>query len=468
MTRRAHAAQRAAQAPPADMPGPAAVEVAARHVRIGDDWAATLAVTGYPAEVSPGWLEPLLSLPRAASTSPCTSSRSPLRWPRPGCAASAPAWNPAAAPAPTGASWTTRTPSPPPTTPASWPTGWPAARASCSASACTSPSTPAREDELAAEVAAVRAAGRVAAAGHRPGHLPLPARAGSRRCPAGTDQLMLRRTMDTAALAASFPFTCPDLPRDPASPDALPGVLYGANTAGPGLVAWDRWAQPTTTTPSPSPRPAPGSPTSPSWRSSGPLYQGTECWVIDPEDEYARLAACRRRRVRAPGRRRGAPEPVRPARRRARPRPDALTRRALFIHTVIAVLLGGQPPPGGAGRPGPGDHDRLPARPGSPPTPAPGPGPPRCCPPWPPRCAPAKTDGRDRAGGPAGPVHRGHPLRRCSPGRPPPAPTATSSSSRLRDVPDELNAAATLLALDATWRQVSDPAQPPAPPHHRR
>ena len=50
--------------------------------------------------------------------------------------------------------------------------------------------------------------------------------------------------MDTAALAASFPFTSPDLPRDPADPQALPGILYGVNTAGPGLVAWDRWAQP--------------------------------------------------------------------------------------------------------------------------------------------------------------------------------------------------------------------------------
>ena len=49
-----------------DMPGPAVVEVAARHVRTGDDWSATLAVTGYPAEVSAGWLEPLLSYPGPA------------------------------------------------------------------------------------------------------------------------------------------------------------------------------------------------------------------------------------------------------------------------------------------------------------------------------------------------------------------------------------------------------------------
>src|SRR5487761_1171520 len=44
-------------------PGAPDVEVAARHLRIGDDYAATLAVTGYPAEVAPGWLEPLLSYP---------------------------------------------------------------------------------------------------------------------------------------------------------------------------------------------------------------------------------------------------------------------------------------------------------------------------------------------------------------------------------------------------------------------
>ena len=59
----------------------------------------------------------------------------------------------------------------------------------------------------------------------------------------GTDALMIRRTMDTAALAAAFPFSSPDLPRDPAAPDPLPGVLYGASASGPGLVAWDRWQQ---------------------------------------------------------------------------------------------------------------------------------------------------------------------------------------------------------------------------------
>ncbi len=147
----------------------------------------------------------------------------------------------------------------------------------------------ATEDDLAAETAAVRAL----AASLLLVTVPATFRSlqgWATTLPAGTDALLLRRTMDTAALAASFPFTSPDLPRDPASPNALPGVLYGANTAGPGLVAWDRWAA--------------DNHNSVTLAASGAgksylakleilrsLYQGTECWVIDPEDEYARLAA---------------------------------------------------------------------------------------------------------------------------------------------------------------------------------
>ena len=120
-----------------DMPGPPSVEVAARHVRTGDDWSATLAVTGYPAEVSAGWLEPLLSYPGRARRHLAHRADPGRGRRRPAAPPARPAGIRAAAPAPTGASWTTRTPRPPPTTPATWPTGWPGARASCSASACT-------------------------------------------------------------------------------------------------------------------------------------------------------------------------------------------------------------------------------------------------------------------------------------------------------------------------------------------
>jgi hypothetical protein len=61
--------------------------------------------------------------------------------------------------------------------------------------------------------------------------------------PLGVDALKLRRTLDTTAIAAAFPFTSPDLPAtDPAQPGATTGVLYGVNAASTGLIVWDRWA----------------------------------------------------------------------------------------------------------------------------------------------------------------------------------------------------------------------------------
>src|SRR5207247_3552139 len=40
-----------------------AVEVTPRYLRVGDGYCATLAVTGYPAEVGAAWPQPLLSWP---------------------------------------------------------------------------------------------------------------------------------------------------------------------------------------------------------------------------------------------------------------------------------------------------------------------------------------------------------------------------------------------------------------------
>ncbi|MEU6965612.1 hypothetical protein [Streptomyces chrestomyceticus] len=42
---------------------PEAVTVAPRHLEVGDAWVASFAVTGYPREVQPGWLQPLLTYP---------------------------------------------------------------------------------------------------------------------------------------------------------------------------------------------------------------------------------------------------------------------------------------------------------------------------------------------------------------------------------------------------------------------
>ena len=45
------------------IPSPAALSVTPSHVRVGDGYAATYVVCGYPAEVGPAWLDPLLSYP---------------------------------------------------------------------------------------------------------------------------------------------------------------------------------------------------------------------------------------------------------------------------------------------------------------------------------------------------------------------------------------------------------------------
>src|SRR4029450_13752159 len=71
--------------------------------------------------------------------------------------------------------------------------------------------------------------------------------------PLGLDQLRLQRTMDTAAVAACFPFASADLPhRSPGegwwggtcAPRGTCGVLVWRNLRTQGLVCWDRWPQP--------------------------------------------------------------------------------------------------------------------------------------------------------------------------------------------------------------------------------
>ena len=207
----------------ADMPGPPGVEVGVRHVRVGDDYAATLAVTGYPAEVAAGWLEPLTAYPGRLDVTlhiepiPPAVAAERLRRQR-----------------------------------ARLESG---RRAGADRGQLDDPETEAAaedarelayriargegklfrlglyltihassEDELTAEVTAVRALASSLLL------VTVPATFRSLQgwattLPAGTDALQLRRTMDTAALAAAFPFTSPDLPRDPAAPNALPGVV---------------------------------------------------------------------------------------------------------------------------------------------------------------------------------------------------------------------------------------------------
>ena len=281
--------------------------------------------------------------------------------------------------------------------------------------------------------------------------------------------------MDTAALAAAFPFTSPDLPRDPAAPDALPGVLYGVNTAGPGLVAWDRWAADNHNSVTLA---ASGAGKSylaklEILRSAVP---GHRVLGHRPRRRVRPPRRRGRRRLRPPGRAGRAPQPVRPARRRARPRPDTLTRRALFLHTVIAVLLGGEPSPAERAaldkaimtayqQAGITADPRTWARPAP------------LLPALAAALRAAKTAGRDRAGRPARPVHRGHPRRpvrradhhppRRAPGRLLACATSPTSCARPRpcspwtpsggQVSDPARRRRRLITVDEAWLLMRDP-----------
>jgi hypothetical protein len=434
------------------LPAPPAVEVAARHVEIDGDCAATLAVTGYPAEVAPGWLEPLTSYPGRLDIAlhiepvPPAVAADRLRRQRARLESSRRTWAGQGRlddPATEAAAEDARA------------LAYQVARGEGKLFRLGLYLTVHGEDpdDLAGQVAGVRALAdslllSTAPATYRS------LQGWVTTLPAGTDALMIRRTLDTASLAAAFPFSSPDLPRDPAAPDALPGVLYGASASGPGLVAWDRWAQDNHNSVTLATSGA-GKSYLGKLEISRQLYQGTECWVVDPEDEYARLCAALGGayiHLGAPGVHLNPfdlPDP-------ARARPDALMRRALFGHTVIAVLTGAEPAPAEKAaldkaimaayhHAGITSDRRTWARPA-------------------PLLADLAAALRADATPPAVtladrlvPYTDGTHSALFS------APTTTRPAGHLvvfslRDLPEELKAIGTLLALDATWRRVSDPA----------
>jgi len=161
--------------------------------------------------------------------------------------------------------------------------------------------------------------------------------------PLGHDGLNQRRVMDTDALATAFPLACPDLPGPlPGEGATAGGVLYGVNVASGGIVWWDRWAQDNHNAVVLA-RSGAGKSYLVKLDVLRQLYDGVHVAVIDPEDEYTALAEAvdgRVVRLGAPGVRIN-PFDIPHGTNRL----DALTRRALFLHTLIGVLLGEQPPP---------------------------------------------------------------------------------------------------------------------------
>jgi type IV secretory pathway VirB4 component len=282
--------------------------------------------------------------------------------------------------------------------------------------------------------------------------------------PFGCDELGTRRVMDTAAVAATFPFTSPDLPTpDPLSGSGGEGVLYGFNLGSSGLVCWDRFAA--------------DNHNAVILGSSGSgksyftklellrsLYRGVHGYVIDPEDEYTRLTTA----VGGAVIRLGAPgvsfNPLdlplhRDNAGRLHTSADAVHTRALFLHTFLTALLGveldpteravlddaiattytaaGITPddPAGWSRPAPLLAD----------------------------LGATLADDPDPAG--RGLAARLRPYSHGAHSRLFQAPTSTTPagalvSFSLRALPEELRPAATMLVLDHIWRQVNDTATP--------
>ncbi|MDZ5446752.1 DUF87 domain-containing protein [Micromonospora sp. 4G57] len=320
---------------------PASVEVTPRMLRVGDGYAATLVVTGYPAEVGPAWLEPLLSwpgrldlalhidpLPAPVAASRLRSQRARFESSRRADSGRGKLPDPAVeAAADDAADLAERL----------------ARGAAKLFRVGLYLTVHARtEDELLEACAQVKAAAASTLIEVQPAtwrHL-----AGwTTTLPLATDSLQMRRTMDTAALAAAFPLASADLPAPlPGDPPTEGGLLYGVNPDSGGIVWWDRWAQENHNSVVLA-RSGAGKSYFVKLEILRNLYQGVQIAVIDPEDEYLRLAD-------AVG---GAIVRLGAAGVRVNPldlpagdtRPDVLTRRGLFLHTLTAVLLGQQPPP---------------------------------------------------------------------------------------------------------------------------
>lgn len=269
--------------------------------------------------------------------------------------------------------------------------------------------------------------------------------------PLGHDSVRARRVFDTAALAAAFPFTSPDL--QPQAGDTP--VLYGLNAYSSGVVVWDRFAQDNYNSVTIA-RSGAGKSYFTKLETLRLLYQGVRVAVIDPEDEYRRLCGT----VGGTHIALGAPGVCfNPFDLPEGQGDDTLIRRALFVQTLICAMLGEPLTPAARAV-----LDRavlaayhtagITADPRT----------------WK-RRAPLLADlaaeldraGRDDNGEAADLSARLAPFVTGSYRGLFAGPTTTRPGGHLivfslRDLPEETRTVGMLLALDAIWRQVADPA----------
>jgi type IV secretory pathway VirB4 component len=444
---------------------PDALSVGARHLEVGNEWVSSFAVTGFPREVHPGWLAPLLTYPGRLDVAvhvepidPATAAArlkkqlAKLESGRRHIAEHGRLYDPQVEAA----------------TEDAYDLSSRVARGEgklfrvglyLTIHAST-------ERALADEVGALRSLAASLLLDAK--HTTYRSLQGWVSClPMGLDLIGMRRTFDTSALSAAFPFTSPDLPAaDPTSVAAPSGVLYGYNVGSQGLVHWDRFGEGMHNHNSVIlGRSGAGKSYLVKLELLRSLYRGIEIAVIDPEDEYARLAAAvggTYVHLGAAGVRLNPFDlPIHRTDdgRRTAPK-DALVRRSLFLHTVIAVLVGAELDSGQRAA-----LDRAiaatyqavgitaDARTWT-------------------RPAPTLRTLRDQlatAGHAAGDraatdlAARLHPYVEGAFKQLFDGPTTTHPDGHLivfslRDLPDELRGIGTVLTLDAVWRRVSNPA----------
>lgn len=97
-----------------------------------------------------------------------------------------------------------------------------------------------------------------------------------------TDQLQIRRNFSTGALSTSFPFTSADLSQDD-------GILYGINMHNSGLVIFDRFSLENGNSVVFAKSGA-GKSFTVKLEALRSMMMGTEIFIIDPENEYQRMA----------------------------------------------------------------------------------------------------------------------------------------------------------------------------------
>jgi type IV secretory pathway VirB4 component len=323
--------RKGAQVSPGALLGPDSVQVLPRRIHSGQTWCETFAVTGYPRQVRPGWLQPLLSHPGAADVSlhvePLPSEIAADRLRRQLARLESSRRldeNHSKLPDPS-------------------------LQAAVEDSTDLATRLARGEDRLFrvglyvsvranTEQALEREAARVRSVASS---LLLDARPVTFRAlqgfvatlPLAVDALNLRRTFDTSALATTFPFASTEI-------EMSGGILLGRNADSGSLIFSNRFALENHNQVILAQSGA-GKSYLAKLTVLRSLFQGIEVLVVDPENEYERLAEAVGGAVIKLG---PDGDAVNPLDLKGPSREGALTEAALFCHTVCSTLLQGTSP----------------------------------------------------------------------------------------------------------------------------